>query len=349
MPGASGTGARTGRVAAHGVPGSRADPEGRILDAQSEPLPAASRFCSCRQSLNEATCRPVGRTSRSTALVYSANFVKVAVNVIRKPGEEENQLPKILRSWFGPDAGASGTRHAVALARRGNEWHLTAARSARQPAADVAELFEGGDSAALWPAVLDRDVGPQPGTSTQTTVTSAGAPRACGHGRGQGHRVAGVGEGDVVGQPAGRQRVRLGLGRDDADRGARRRGARRPASASRTCPLRRPPPPSAAPGRTYRSTTLRPAPVRRDVHHHRQLVGRGRPGSGGDRAAEQDGVALAGTCSLSPSQLARSSSICSGVSDSETSVATCGPRPRARAGCPGRPRRRCRSACRRSR
>lgn len=56
---------------------------------------------------------------------YSANFVKVAVNVIRKPGDEENQLPKILRGWFGPDAGASGTRHAVALARRGNDWHLT--------------------------------------------------------------------------------------------------------------------------------------------------------------------------------------------------------------------------------
>jgi superfamily II DNA or RNA helicase/HKD family nuclease/diadenosine tetraphosphate (Ap4A) HIT family hydrolase len=56
---------------------------------------------------------------------YSAHFAKVAVNVIRKPDDEENQLPRILRGWFGADAGASGTRHSVALSRRGTEWHLT--------------------------------------------------------------------------------------------------------------------------------------------------------------------------------------------------------------------------------
>jgi hypothetical protein len=32
---------------------------------------------------------------------YEANFVKVAVNVVRKPGDEANQLPRILRAWFG--------------------------------------------------------------------------------------------------------------------------------------------------------------------------------------------------------------------------------------------------------
>ena len=55
---------------------------------------------------------------------YSANFVKVAVNVVRRSGQEDNELPRILRGWFGPDAGAPGTRHTVALEKRGAEWHL---------------------------------------------------------------------------------------------------------------------------------------------------------------------------------------------------------------------------------
>jgi len=55
---------------------------------------------------------------------YSANFVKVAVNVVRRSQDGDNDLPKILRGWFGPDAGAPGTRHAVALEKRGVEWHL---------------------------------------------------------------------------------------------------------------------------------------------------------------------------------------------------------------------------------
>ena len=50
---------------------------------------------------------------------YSANFVKVAINVVRKEQDEENQLPRILRQWFGPDAGAPGTRHPVALELQG--------------------------------------------------------------------------------------------------------------------------------------------------------------------------------------------------------------------------------------
>ena len=46
---------------------------------------------------------------------YSANFVQVAVNVIRGEGVEGNQLPTLLRGWFGPSAGAPGTRHQVRL------------------------------------------------------------------------------------------------------------------------------------------------------------------------------------------------------------------------------------------
>lgn len=44
---------------------------------------------------------------------YEANFVQVAVNVLRKSGTDQNELPALLRGWFGPDAGAPGTAHRV--------------------------------------------------------------------------------------------------------------------------------------------------------------------------------------------------------------------------------------------
>ena len=46
---------------------------------------------------------------------YRANFVQVAVNVIRGEGSDDNQLPTLLRGWFGPSAGAPGTRHQVPI------------------------------------------------------------------------------------------------------------------------------------------------------------------------------------------------------------------------------------------
>ena len=45
--------------------------------------------------------------------LYEANFVKVAVNVMRRPGTDQNVLPDLLRSWFGEDAGLPGTSHQV--------------------------------------------------------------------------------------------------------------------------------------------------------------------------------------------------------------------------------------------
>ena len=44
---------------------------------------------------------------------YSANFVKVAVNVMRKEGIEDNILPDVLRGWFGENAGQPGTASRV--------------------------------------------------------------------------------------------------------------------------------------------------------------------------------------------------------------------------------------------
>jgi hypothetical protein len=49
---------------------------------------------------------------------YEANFVKVAVNIVRRPSTTQNILPAILQRWFGPEAGHPGTRHAVYCERR---------------------------------------------------------------------------------------------------------------------------------------------------------------------------------------------------------------------------------------
>ena len=44
---------------------------------------------------------------------YQANFVKIAINVIQQENVEENQLPSILRTFFGEEAGLPGTSHQV--------------------------------------------------------------------------------------------------------------------------------------------------------------------------------------------------------------------------------------------
>jgi superfamily II DNA or RNA helicase len=60
-----------------------------------------------------------------------ANFVKIAVNVMRRPGSEENVLPELLRGWFGAEAGSPGTRQLVEFSESGGVWSLTAAGQGR--------------------------------------------------------------------------------------------------------------------------------------------------------------------------------------------------------------------------
>ncbi len=55
---------------------------------------------------------------------YIGNFVKIALNIARKEGSDRNELPSILRKWFGPDAGAPGTRHQVRLIHDHDKWRL---------------------------------------------------------------------------------------------------------------------------------------------------------------------------------------------------------------------------------
>lgn len=65
---------------------------------------------------------------------YDAQFAKVAVNVIRAPGSDRNELPGLLRAWFGPDAGLPGTGFQVRLERAAdNAYQLVPVRQATPP------------------------------------------------------------------------------------------------------------------------------------------------------------------------------------------------------------------------
>ncbi len=48
----------------------------------------------------------------------------MAVNVVRKARSDVNELPGLLRRWFGSDAGLPGTAHKVTFNRQGNAWEL---------------------------------------------------------------------------------------------------------------------------------------------------------------------------------------------------------------------------------
>ena len=57
---------------------------------------------------------PTGRIDvRVDGEIYKADFVKIAINVIREPGHPENRLPSIRREWFGAEAGWPGRRDQV--------------------------------------------------------------------------------------------------------------------------------------------------------------------------------------------------------------------------------------------
>ena len=53
---------------------------------------------------------------------YSANFVKIAINVMRKEAEEANVLPDVLRGWFGESAGQPGTASRVVFEWKENTY-----------------------------------------------------------------------------------------------------------------------------------------------------------------------------------------------------------------------------------
>jgi hypothetical protein len=99
--------------------------------------------------------------------VYSGHFVKIALNIVRKSGDEENHLRKILRRWFGPDAGAPGTRHSVALERG-------------QPVAPQAAGPSDGEL-QLWRSYSREEIPPLFGFEFSTAIWNAGFVKRPGH------------------------------------------------------------------------------------------------------------------------------------------------------------------------
>ena len=87
-----------------------------------------------------------------------ANFVKIAVNVVRRPDSEANVLPDVLQRWFGADAGKPGTKHQVRLTQEGANWvvrpvgvnavGVTPYKAYRR--SDIAPLFQLPYSERYW-------------------------------------------------------------------------------------------------------------------------------------------------------------------------------------------------------
>ena len=88
---------------------------------------------------------------------HEADFVKIAVNVLRQQDSGEKVLHTVLRSWFGEDAGQSGTTHKVAFVRTQDGYRLEPLLAATGPEVwktymrdEIPPLFGLEFSKGLW-------------------------------------------------------------------------------------------------------------------------------------------------------------------------------------------------------
>jgi hypothetical protein len=80
---------------------------------------------------------------------YEANFVKIAINVVRRPGTEANVLPDMLRGWFGPQVGSPGIRsQQVLFDLAGGTYHARPLGAAIGPT--LWEEYARADIPGLW-------------------------------------------------------------------------------------------------------------------------------------------------------------------------------------------------------
>jgi hypothetical protein len=70
---------------------------------------------------------------------YVGRFVKIALNVARRPGSTSNDLHALLQGWFGPSAGQPGTDHYVDMVKSASGWLLRPAVDGAAPAASEEE------------------------------------------------------------------------------------------------------------------------------------------------------------------------------------------------------------------
>ncbi len=93
--------------------------EGKVSHANGRPilfLPDSSKVPG----------RPVGPTVvvLPDSSQWEFKFVKVACNVARPVGTNENQLTELLRGWFGPNAGVPGTDFRVKFWKQDDQWQV---------------------------------------------------------------------------------------------------------------------------------------------------------------------------------------------------------------------------------
>ena len=80
---------------------------------------------------------------------YEVLIEKIAINVVRKSGEEMNLLPEILRRWFGNDAGLPGRGERVRLKRGPSGFEMEALRA---PASQGLQVWGRYSREAIAPA-----------------------------------------------------------------------------------------------------------------------------------------------------------------------------------------------------
>ena len=105
----------------------------RYLFTKGSPLEAAFRL-----KVIQASGRPILMLDRdrnpglpegetqfiADDVIYTGNFVKIALNIAHRAGDPGNVLGDLLRSWFGPDAGQPGTVQYVELAPGVPNWRM---------------------------------------------------------------------------------------------------------------------------------------------------------------------------------------------------------------------------------
>ncbi len=62
-----------------------------------------------------------------------AKFAKIAINVLREVGAEDNLLPQVLRGWFGEEAGQPGRAETVVLQYRDSAYAMKPNQSTEAP------------------------------------------------------------------------------------------------------------------------------------------------------------------------------------------------------------------------
>lgn len=113
-------------------------------------------------TIGELPGRPMGPThiTLPDGSDWVFKFVKVACNVAAPAGEDHNQLGRLLKEWFGDDAGAPGTGYRVVFSQTEQGWGgAPEATAGARPALTVQQSSSGLDRSELPGFVAEAPTG----------------------------------------------------------------------------------------------------------------------------------------------------------------------------------------------